>query len=186
MNGGATWSSWYNQPTAQLYHVSTDDRFPYWVYGGQQESGSVGDREPGRRRRDHVPRLASRRAPRSTGTSRPTRSTPTSSTAGKLTRFRHSTGDVAGRLARAAPRQVPVPAHGARRLLARRPARPLLRGQRPLPDGERRQDLGRRQPGPLARDAGRAGVDRRLPDAGDGEAAAPRRHLHRRARRRRT
>ncbi len=42
VNGGATWSSWYNQPTAQLYHVSTDDRFPYRVYGGQQESGSVG------------------------------------------------------------------------------------------------------------------------------------------------
>jgi photosystem II stability/assembly factor-like uncharacterized protein len=42
VNGGETWSSWYNQPTAQLYHVSTDDRFPYWVYGGQQESGSVG------------------------------------------------------------------------------------------------------------------------------------------------
>jgi hypothetical protein len=42
VNAGATWSSWYNQPTAQLYHVSTDDRFPYWVYGGQQESGSAG------------------------------------------------------------------------------------------------------------------------------------------------
>lgn len=42
VNGGRTWSSWYNQPTAQLYHVSTDTRFPYWVYGGQQESGSVG------------------------------------------------------------------------------------------------------------------------------------------------
>ncbi|MFI5181267.1 MAG: WD40/YVTN/BNR-like repeat-containing protein [Thermoanaerobaculia bacterium] len=42
VNGGETWSSWYNQPTAQLYHVSTDNRFPYRVYGGQQESGSVG------------------------------------------------------------------------------------------------------------------------------------------------
>jgi photosystem II stability/assembly factor-like uncharacterized protein len=42
VNGGQTWSSWYNQPTAQLYHVITDNRFPYWVYGGQQESGSVG------------------------------------------------------------------------------------------------------------------------------------------------
>jgi photosystem II stability/assembly factor-like uncharacterized protein len=42
VNGGRTWSSWYNQPTAQFYHVSTDDQFPYWVYGGQQESGSVG------------------------------------------------------------------------------------------------------------------------------------------------
>jgi photosystem II stability/assembly factor-like uncharacterized protein len=42
VNAGRTWSSWYNQPTAQFYHVSTDDQFPYWVYGGQQESGSVG------------------------------------------------------------------------------------------------------------------------------------------------
>ncbi len=42
VNGGQTWSSWYNQPTAQFYHVITDNRFPYWVYGGQQESGSAG------------------------------------------------------------------------------------------------------------------------------------------------
>ncbi|HVI08080.1 MAG TPA: glycoside hydrolase, partial [Candidatus Binatia bacterium] len=42
VNGGASWSSWYNQPTAQFYHVTTDDRFPYWVYGAQQESGSAG------------------------------------------------------------------------------------------------------------------------------------------------
>ena len=42
VNGGETWSSWYNQPTAQLYHVITDNQFPYWVYSGQQESGSVG------------------------------------------------------------------------------------------------------------------------------------------------
>jgi photosystem II stability/assembly factor-like uncharacterized protein len=41
VNGGATWSTWYNQPTAQFYHVTTDNRFPYWVYGSQQESGSV-------------------------------------------------------------------------------------------------------------------------------------------------
>jgi photosystem II stability/assembly factor-like uncharacterized protein len=42
VNGGKTWSSWYNQPTAQFYHVITDNQFPYWVYGGQQESGSAG------------------------------------------------------------------------------------------------------------------------------------------------
>jgi photosystem II stability/assembly factor-like uncharacterized protein len=42
VNGGQTFSSWYNQPTAQFYHVSTDNQFPYNVYGGQQESGSVG------------------------------------------------------------------------------------------------------------------------------------------------
>ncbi|TAM57613.1 MAG: hypothetical protein EPN49_14505 [Rhodanobacter sp.] len=41
LNGGKTWSSWQNQPTAQIYHVSTDNRFPYWVYGAQQDSGAV-------------------------------------------------------------------------------------------------------------------------------------------------
>ena len=42
VDGGKTWSSWHNQPTAQLYHVSTDNRFPYWVYGPQQDAGAVG------------------------------------------------------------------------------------------------------------------------------------------------
>ncbi|MEO6966955.1 MAG: hypothetical protein ABI132_00635 [Rhodanobacteraceae bacterium] len=42
VNGGETWSSWFNQPTAQMYHVSTDNRFPYRVYGAQQDSGAVG------------------------------------------------------------------------------------------------------------------------------------------------
>ena len=41
VNGGVTWGTWYNQPTAQFYHVTTDNRFPYWVYGSQQESGSA-------------------------------------------------------------------------------------------------------------------------------------------------
>ncbi len=40
-NGGATWSSWYNQPTAQFYHVAVDNQFPYWVYGAQQDSGTA-------------------------------------------------------------------------------------------------------------------------------------------------
>lgn len=41
VNDGKSWSSWYNQPTAQLYHVSTDDSFPYRVYGAQQDSGAA-------------------------------------------------------------------------------------------------------------------------------------------------
>ncbi len=36
-----TWSSWLNQPTAQIYHASVDYRFPYWVVGAQQDSGGV-------------------------------------------------------------------------------------------------------------------------------------------------
>jgi photosystem II stability/assembly factor-like uncharacterized protein len=43
-----TWSSWLNQPTAQLYHVSVDYRFPYWVTGAQQDSGAVAVRSRGK------------------------------------------------------------------------------------------------------------------------------------------
>ena len=42
VDGGKTWSTWYNQPTAQLYRISADNRFPYWLYGPQQDSGGVG------------------------------------------------------------------------------------------------------------------------------------------------
>jgi len=41
VNGGHTWSSWYNQPTAQMYHVAADNAFPYRLCSGQQESGSA-------------------------------------------------------------------------------------------------------------------------------------------------
>ena len=41
VNDGKTWSSWYNQPTAQMYHVTADNAFPYRVCSGQQESGST-------------------------------------------------------------------------------------------------------------------------------------------------
>ncbi|MDB4876704.1 MAG: hypothetical protein JWM41_3150 [Gemmatimonadetes bacterium] len=40
-NRGLSWSNWYNQPTAAMYHVSTDNGFPYRVCGGQQDSGSA-------------------------------------------------------------------------------------------------------------------------------------------------
>ena len=42
VNGGETWSSWYNQPTGEFYRVATDHRFPYWIYGPQQDSGTAG------------------------------------------------------------------------------------------------------------------------------------------------
>jgi photosystem II stability/assembly factor-like uncharacterized protein len=49
LDRGKTWTTWYNQPTAQLYHVTTDHRFPYTIYGAQQDSGSVAVRS----RSDH-------------------------------------------------------------------------------------------------------------------------------------
>ncbi len=42
VDAGKTWTSWYNQPTGQFYHVSTDNQFPYRVYGAQQDSGTAG------------------------------------------------------------------------------------------------------------------------------------------------
>jgi photosystem II stability/assembly factor-like uncharacterized protein len=93
VNAGATWSSWYNQPTAQLYHVSTDDRFPYWVYGGQQESGSVAIASRGDDGaitfRDWHPVGAEEY-----GYVAPDPLDPDVVYGGKLSRFRHSTRDV--------------------------------------------------------------------------------------------
>jgi photosystem II stability/assembly factor-like uncharacterized protein len=43
-----TWSSWLNQPTAQLYHLSVDYRFPYWVTAAQQDSGAIAVRSRGK------------------------------------------------------------------------------------------------------------------------------------------
>ena len=61
VNGGETWSSWYNQPTAQMYHVAADNAFPYRVCSGQQESGSACVASRGNDGADHVPRVASGR-----------------------------------------------------------------------------------------------------------------------------
>jgi len=52
VDGAITWSSWYNQATAQIYHVAPDNRFPYWVTGAQQDSGSVGS--PSRSRHSEI------------------------------------------------------------------------------------------------------------------------------------
>ena len=41
-NGGVSWSDWYNQPTGQFYCLHVDQRYPYWLYAGQQDNGSVG------------------------------------------------------------------------------------------------------------------------------------------------
>jgi photosystem II stability/assembly factor-like uncharacterized protein len=52
VDGAITWSSWYNQPTAQIYHVAADYRIPYWVTGAQQDSGAVGT--PSRSRHSEI------------------------------------------------------------------------------------------------------------------------------------
>jgi photosystem II stability/assembly factor-like uncharacterized protein len=47
LDGGKTWGSWYNQSTEQVYHVSTDHSYPYWVYATQQDAGSIRTRSRG-------------------------------------------------------------------------------------------------------------------------------------------
>ena len=47
LDGGATWGSWYNQSTEQLYHLSVDDSYPYWVYATQQDAGAIRTRSRG-------------------------------------------------------------------------------------------------------------------------------------------
>ncbi|MGH7617963.1 MAG: WD40/YVTN/BNR-like repeat-containing protein, partial [Gemmatimonadaceae bacterium] len=47
LDGGDTWSSWYNQSTDQIYHLSTDNSSPYWVYGTQQDAGAIRTRVRG-------------------------------------------------------------------------------------------------------------------------------------------
>lgn len=42
LDGGKTWSSQENQPTAQFYHIAADNRYPYWIYGAQQDNTTVG------------------------------------------------------------------------------------------------------------------------------------------------
>ncbi len=47
LDGGGTWSSWYNQSTEQIYHLSVDNSFPYWIYGTQQDAGAIRTRARG-------------------------------------------------------------------------------------------------------------------------------------------
>jgi photosystem II stability/assembly factor-like uncharacterized protein len=47
LDGGITWSPWYNQSTEQVYHISTDNSFPYWVYATQQDAGAIRTRSRG-------------------------------------------------------------------------------------------------------------------------------------------
>src|SRR5262249_46210330 len=47
LDGGGAWSSWYNQPTAQIYHIGVDNSWPYWIYGSEQDSCAVSVRSRG-------------------------------------------------------------------------------------------------------------------------------------------
>ncbi len=177
LNGGQTWSSWYTQPTAALYHVMTDNAFPYRVCGGQQDSGSACVASRGNDGqitfRDWHPVGVEEY-----GYAAPDPLDPDLVYGGKVTRYDRRTGQVsnvgpvAGRQGRSAERR--GPAYRTVRtqpvvFSTGRPARAVLRQQRAVEDDRRRHQLEADQPGPDAREVGRA---------------EERRHIHRRACRR--
>ena len=103
-NGGATWSTIYNQPTAQFYHVTTDDQFPYRVYGSQQDNTAISVPSATTDGAIHERDLVSRRAAARAATSRSSRTTRGTSSprgpAGRrayndiMTRYDHRTGQI--------------------------------------------------------------------------------------------
>ena len=174
VNGGETWSSWYNQPTAQFYHVITDNAFPYRVCGGQQESGSACVASRGNDGqitfRDWHPVGVEEY-----GYVAPDPLDPDIVYGGKVTRYDRRTGAGADRSAREALRgrgRTASVRTAAGRLLAGRPAARSTSAQRAVEDERRRASTGRRS-ARTSRGAtlGRAGERRRLPHPGDGETA---------------
>ena len=174
---------WYNQPTAQFYHVSTDNAFPYRVCGGQQESGSAcvasrGDDGQITFRDWHPVGVEEY------GYVAPDPLDPDIVYGGKLTRFDRRTGQV---------QNVAPAAAARRRTTASLRTAPVLFSpvdphtlyfavEHRLEDDERRHELDADQPGPHARDVGRV-----PPNVGKyygtpaAQATQPRRDLHPRA-----
>ena len=186
LNGGQTWSSWYTQSTAALYHVMTDNAFPYRVCGGQQDSGSVCVASRGNDgqitfREWHPVGVEEY------GYAAPDPLDPDLVYGGKVTRYDRRTGQVsrcrarppdAAGAAAAADACVPHCADAAGRLFDGRPARAVLRQQRALEDARRRPQLDADQPRPDARDVGRAEERRhlrsRVADTASAAQSAPR------------
>ncbi len=144
VNGGESWSSWYNQPTAQMYHVAADNAFPYRLCSGQQESGSACISSRGNDGeitfRDWHPvaarRVRLRRA-------RPARSRHRLRRQAHALRPSHHTGAVR-HAARSAHAGLSRRSHRAGHVLAGRSASPLLRRQHPLDHSRRRPEPGSR------------------------------------------
>ena len=162
LNGGASWSSWYNQPTAAFYHVTTDNAFPYRVCSGQQESGSVcissrGDDGQITFREWHPVGVEEY------GYVAPDPLDPDIVYGGKVSRFDRRTGQVQNITPEAASqRRLSCRPHHAGALLAGQPAQALFRLERPVADHDRRRELGADQPGPHAQGVGGAGQRRQV------------------------
>ena len=182
VNGGETWSSWYNQPTAQFYHVSTDNAFPYRVCGGQQESGSACVQS-----RSDDGRITFREwhpvGVEEYGYVAPDPLDPDIVYGGKVSRYDRRTGEVIQVGPRAgAGRRLPRRPDAAGAVFADRSADAVLRVEPLVEDDERRHArLDGDQSRSHAQDVGRAGQRRRLQGNGRRRAVPARRHLHDRA-----
>ena len=175
VNGGESWSSWYNQPTAQMYHVAADNAFPYRLCSGQQESGSACISSRGNDGeitfRDWHPVARGRvRLCRA----RPARSRH------RLRRQAHSLGSSHGTGAihhapGAAHARFPRRPHPAGHVLAGRSAPALFRGEHSLDDSRRWPHLEADQSRPHPQDLGCSRQRRHLRHRS--EAHAARRHL---------
>ena len=159
---GATWSSWYNQPTAQMYHVNTDNRFPYRVCGGQQESGSAcvlsrGDwGEITERDWETV-------GAEEYGYVVPDPLHPGVFFGGKVEKFDERTGQQLGSCAEAlAPERISRRAYRADRLRQLRPVADVLRRKSSLHDARRRHVVAHDQPGSHSRAVRDPGRDQRI------------------------
>ena len=181
VNGGKTWSSWYNQPTAQFYHVITDNQFP--VLGLRRPAG---ERLGRRRRAAATTAQITFRDWHPVGVEEygyvaPDPLDPDIVYGGKLTRFDRRTGEVQD--------ISPAPLRGKYRFVRTMPVlfspvdpHALYLGSNVIfktRDGGR--SLGRHQPRPDARDLGDARRASASSPRRSGEGKAPRRHLHGRA-----
>ena len=112
-----SWSSWYNQPTGQFYHLATDNRFPYRIYAGQQDNGTVSIASRSDYGAITFRDWRVRSEPTSATTTSPIRAIPTSSTAlalgGRLSRWE--------RKKRRGPEHLPVARLDLRRAADDRP-----------------------------------------------------------------
>ena len=159
VNGGETWSSWYNQPTAQMYHVNADNAFPYRVCGGQQESGSACVSSRGNDGeitfRDWHPVGVEEY-----GYVAPDPLDPDIVYGGKVTRYDRRTATGAERRARSGParRTIRVLRTAAAHVLAGRSAPAVLRGEHAVETRDGGQELEADQPRPDAQDLGGAGA----------------------------
>ena len=181
VNAGQSWSSWFNQSTAQLYHVAADNAFPYRLCSGQQENGSAcvssrGDDGQITMREWHPVGVEEY------GFVAPDPLNPDIVYGGKVTQYDRRTGIVQNIGAAAAARtRLPRRAHDARRVLAGGSQGALRDVEPRVEDDHRRAELGPDQPGPHARHLGRPGHRRQVPVAGFSQAHAARRRLRARA-----